>query len=143
MFTPRHALPRLVAGAVLISFSPVWVSFTDVEPTASAFYRLAIGGAVLLVWVRLRGERLWVRPALMAAVAIAGACFALDLFFWHRSILYVGAGLSTLLANFQVFILTLVGFLVYRQRPQTLQLVAIPLALGGLLLIVGVDWSGL
>lgn len=143
MSTPRHALLRLIAGAVLISFSPVWVSLTTVEPTASAFYRLALGGAVLLLWVRLRGERIWVRPALIGAVAIAGVCFALDLFFWHRSILYVGAGLSTLLANFQVFILTLVGFLVYRQRPHRLQLVAIPLALLGLGLIVGVDWTGL
>ena len=35
------------------------------------------------------------------------------------------------------------GFLVLRQRPTALQLVAIPLAFAGLALIVGVDWSQL
>jgi drug/metabolite transporter (DMT)-like permease len=143
MAGPRHALLRLLVGAVLISFSPVWVSLTSVEPTASAFYRLAIGGVVLLVWVRLRGERIWVKPALIGAVALAGAFFAFDLFFWHRSILYVGAGVSTLLANFQVFILLFAGFVLYRHRPRGMQLLAIPLALGGLLLITGIDGSAL
>lgn len=132
---------RLVLGAALISFSPVWVSFMAVEPTTSAFYRLAIGGALLLLLIRARSERIWVRPGLIGAVVIAGACFAMDLFFWHRSILYVGAGVSTLLANFQVFILTVVGFVLYRQRPDRLQLVAIPLAIVGLIMIVGLDWS--
>ena len=41
----------------------------------------------------------------------AGVFFSLDLWFWHRSIIYIGPGLSTLLANFQVFILMLVGIL--------------------------------
>ncbi len=141
MFGPRYAVLRLVAGAVMISFSPVWVSFTAADPTTSAFYRLAIGGALLLAFVRWRGERIWIRPALVGAVVIAGTCFAFDLFFWHRSILFVGAGISTLLANFQVFILTAVAFLLYRQRPGVTQLIAIPLALLGLMLIVGIDWS--
>lgn len=143
MLAPRHAMLRLVLGAALISFSPVWVSFLAVEPTNSAFYRLAIGGVLLLALVRARGERIWVRPGLIGAVAIAGACFAMDLFFWHRSILYVGAGVSTLLGNFQVFILTVVGFVLYRQRPGRLQLLAIPLAIVGLAMIVGLDWSTL
>ncbi|TVQ46391.1 MAG: DMT family transporter [Gammaproteobacteria bacterium] len=141
MFGPRHAVLRLVAGAVMISFSPVWVSFTSADPTTSAFYRLAIGGALLLAFVRWRGERIWIRPSLIGAVVIAGTCFAFDLFFWHRSILFVGAGISTLLANFQVFILTAVAFVLYRQRPGAGQLIAIPLALLGLMLIVGIDWS--
>lgn len=141
MFGPRYAMARLVAGAVVISFSPVWVTFTATDPTTTAFYRLAIGGALLLLIVRLRGERIWIRPALVGAVVVAGTCFAFDLFFWHRSILYVGAGISTLLANFQVFILTAVALLVYRQPPGAGQVVAIPLALLGLMLIVGIDWS--
>ena len=74
---------------------------------------------------------------------IAAVFFALDLWFWHRSINYVGPGLSTLLANFQVFIMTAAGIVFLREAPRPIQLLAIPLALFGLALIVGFDWSSL
>ena len=76
-------------------------------------------------------------------VGLAGAFFSLDLFFWHRSIIYVGPGLSTLLANFQVFILMTAGVVFLRQKPSATQLLAVPLALLGLLMIIGVDWESL
>jgi drug/metabolite transporter (DMT)-like permease len=137
------ALLRLIAGAVTISFSAVFVKLVAVPPTTSAAYRMAVGGAVLLGWVAARGElRL---PRRWAALLLGGAglCFALDLYFWHRSILYIGPGLATLLANFQVFILPLAGWVLYRQPPHVRQLLAIPIALLGLALIVGFDWRAL
>ncbi len=69
--------------------------------------------------------------------------FALDLWFWHRSIIYVGPGLATLLANFQVFIMIAAGVLLLGQRPTVRQLVAIPLAMIGLAMIIGLDWQSL
>lgn len=74
---------------------------------------------------------------------IAAVFFALDIWFWHRSIYYVGPGLSTLLANFQVFIMMFAGFVLLRQRPQLVQMIAVPLALLGLGMIVGLDWDAL
>jgi drug/metabolite transporter (DMT)-like permease len=47
------------------------------------------------------------------------------------------------LANFQVFILPLAGWVLYRQPPHVRQLLAIPIALLGLALIVGFDWRAL
>ena len=85
--------------------------------------------------------RLWRRAWLF--VGLAGAFFSLDLFFWHRSIIYVGPGLSTLLANFQVFIMMFAGIVLLRQRPGAMQLLAVPLALIGLVMIVGLDWQSL
>jgi drug/metabolite transporter (DMT)-like permease len=76
-------------------------------------------------------------------VGLAGAFFSLDLFFWHRSIIYVGPGLATLLANFQVFIMMSAGVLLLRQKPSATQLLAVPLALLGLVMIVGLDWQSL
>ena len=74
---------------------------------------------------------------------LAAVFFALDLFFWHRSIIYAGPGLATLLANFQVFIMMLAGVVLLRQKPSALQLLAAPLALVGLGMIVGLDWQSL
>jgi drug/metabolite transporter (DMT)-like permease len=76
-------------------------------------------------------------------VGLAGAFFSLDLFFWHRSIIYVGPGLATLLANFQVFIMMFAGIVLLRQKPSGSQLLAVPLALVGLAMIIGLDWQRL
>jgi drug/metabolite transporter (DMT)-like permease len=76
-------------------------------------------------------------------LGLSSVFFALDLWFWHRSINYVGPGLATLLANFQVFFMVLAGLLLLGQRPRPIQLVAVPLALTGLALIVGLDWQRL
>jgi drug/metabolite transporter (DMT)-like permease len=132
-----YAVLRLLAGAALISFAPVFVRLTDVPPTASAFYRTLFGGLMLVVLLRIRGERLWTGGVALAALIAAGLCFALDLWAWHRSIWYVGPGLATLLANFQVFVLAIAGIALFGERLRPELAVAIPMALAGLALIVG------
>ncbi|MGH8312596.1 MAG: EamA family transporter, partial [Gammaproteobacteria bacterium] len=132
---------RLIAGAVMISFSAVFVELVSVSPATSAFYRVLFGGLILLAIVLWRRERLRLKPAALAACGLAAVFFALDLSFWHRSILYVGPGVATLLANFQVFLLAAAGVIAFRERLTWFQMVAIPLAILGLVLLVGFDWS--
>ena len=132
---------RLYIGAALISLSPVWVRLVDVSATTSGFYRVAIGGVALALYLLVSGQRLRLSGWAWKMLLIAAVFYALDLWFWHRSINYVGPGLATLLANFQVFIMMLAGAVLLRQVPTVLQLVAIPLALLGLGLIVGADWA--
>ena len=134
---------RLFLGAVLISLSPVWVKLVSVPPTTSGFYRVAIGSVTALLLMAFARQKLRLSKRAWLLVGLAGAFFSLDLFFWHRSIIYVGPGLSTLLANFQVFIMMFAGVVLLRQKPSAMQLLAVPLALVGLLMIVGLDWQGL
>lgn len=134
---------RLFAGAVLISFSPVLVRLVSVSPTTSGFYRLAFGGTALASFLLLTGRKLSFSRTAWVALAGSAVFFAMDLWFWHRSIIYVGPGLATLLANFQVFFMTAAGVILLGQRPSGLQLLAIPLAMVGLAMIIGFDWRGL
>lgn len=134
---------RLFAGAVLISFSPVFVRLVGVSPTTSGFYRVFLGGVALAVYLLVSGRRLSFSRKAWNALLLSAVFFALDLWFWHRSIIYIGPGLATLLANFQVFIMTAAGLLLLGQRPAATQLVAVPLALIGLAMIIGLDWQGL
>lgn len=134
---------RLYVGAALISLSPVWVRLVTVSPTTSGFYRVAIGGVALSLYLLLRRERLDLSRWTWWMLLLAAVFFAFDLWFWHRSINYIGPGLATLLANFQVFIMMLAGIVLLRQLPNLAQIVAVPLALFGLALIVGFDWSAL
>ena len=134
---------RLFLGAVLISLSPVWVKLVSVSPTTSGFYRVAIGSVTVVLLMIFARQKLRLSKRAWFLVGLAGAFFSLDLFFWHRSRIYVGPGLSTLLANFQVFILMTAGVVFLRQKPSATQLLAVPLALLGLLMIIGVDWESL
>lgn len=134
---------RLFGGAALISLSPVWVALVSVSPTTSGFYRMSIGAVTLALFVVFTRRRLAFSGRTWAILLIAAAFFALDLFFWHRSIAYVGPGLATLLANFQVFFMILAGFVLLRQKPGVVQIIAAPLALLGLGMAVGLDWQGL
>lgn len=132
----------LLLGALAISFSAVFMKLVTVGPTAAGFYRMLFGGlllAALLVW---RGERLRLGGAAPWVLAAAMA-FALDLVLWHRSILAVGTGLATLLANFQVFLVAIASVVWLGERGGWRLAVAVPLALLGLALIVGVDPAAL
>lgn len=139
----RNAHVRLFLGAALISLSPVWVKLVSVSPTTSGVYRTLIGGLALAAYLLLRRRRLRLPRVVWIMLLAASMFFALDLWLWHRSINYIGPGLSTLLANFQVFFMMLAGIVLYRQVPKPIQVVAVPLALLGLGLIVGFDWSEL
>ena len=134
---------ELVLGAIAISFSAVFVKLVSVPPTVSGFYRMFFGGLILLGVMLWRRERPQMKPRTWAMLALAALFFALDLFFWHRSILYVGPGVATLLANFQVFVMAGVGVLFLKERLSLAQWAAIVMAMGGLALLVGADWSHL
>jgi len=137
----RRAELQIVLGSVLISFSAIFVKMVDVGPTASAVYRNAFGALALFPLVFVRRDSLWKGWRQLRWVLLAGLCFAADLYFWHRSILYIGPGLATILGNFQVFFMAAVGLLAFHERATVRFLLSIPLALLGLFLLVGVKWD--
>lgn len=130
-------------GAVAISFAPVFVKWIAPEgpgPTAIAFWRMAMGGALVALLFRPAFRGAWRRPA--ACAALAGVFFACDLFCWHRAILAVGAGMATVLANTQVFWLGAWGALALGERTGKRFWLAAGLSLGGMLLLAGRDFAG-
>ena len=132
---------QLTAGAVLISFSGVYVKLAQVPPAIAGFYRMAFGGLVLLAMVVLRREIHWPGWRFFLLGLFCSLWFAMDLFSWHASIHYTGPGLATLLANFQVFFLALIGVFFLGERVRPKLVLAVPLALTGLFLLVGVQWG--
>lgn len=70
-------------------------------------------------------------------MAAAGVLFAADLIFWHHAIEDVGAGLATVLANLQVVLVAYVAWAVLGERPEARVLAALPVLLGGVVLISG------
>lgn len=134
---------RTTVGAMMISFSAVWVKLAHVTPTASAFYRVLFGSLFLLILLVLRKERLWRGWQCLGLSLGTGVFFALDLYTWHRSIGYVGPGLATILGNFEVFLVPAVGLVLYGERPSPRFVLSVPLAVAGLCMIVGIGWKPL
>jgi drug/metabolite transporter (DMT)-like permease len=139
----HHVLASLVIGAVMISFSGVWVKVSHVTPTVSAFYRVFFGGIILLSAALFRREMIWHGGRQLLLSLTCGLLFAVDLVFYHYSVIYVGPGLGTILPNFQVFILAITGIFFFGEKVRLLFLISIPLAVIGLFLIVGIDWGQL
>jgi drug/metabolite transporter (DMT)-like permease len=141
--TVRQGFLLLVLGSVLISFSAVFVKIAHVGPTVAGVYRNVFGALALFVLAGLRRDTLWrgwppARYALLAAAFFAG-----DLFFWHRSIHFIGPGLATILGNSQVFLMALVGIFVFGERATWQFVLSLPLVVVGLLMLVGADWQSL
>jgi drug/metabolite transporter (DMT)-like permease len=138
---PRAALLQMTAGAIAISTTSVFVKLAHVGPTMAGFYRMAFGGAMLLVGLVALGQWRRVRLREIAWLTIPAIAFAVDLMMWHRSILIIGPGLATLLGNFQVFLMALAGFALYREKLGWPFLAGLGIAFVGLYLLVGLDWS--
>lgn len=133
----------LMAGAVIISFAPVFVKLSGVGPASAGVYRLVFGGLALGLAALAAGRTGLLGGRRLGVALGAALLFALDLFFWHRSILHVGPGLATVLANFQVFVLAAIGMFLLRERPGARFFAAAAMAMAGVFLLVGGDWRTL
>lgn len=133
----------LVAGASILGFSPVFVKVAAVGPAIAGFYRMLIGGVILLVFAIIKREVLWTGWPAFRLACLGGLFFAFDLTLWHRSIEYVGPGLATILGNFQVFFLALFGVLFIGEKITWRFVLALPLAMLGIVMIVWGEWESL
>lgn len=139
---------RLLIGAFLISFSPLFVKLAapyGVSGDAAAFHRVFIGGIGLYLATLLSREpRSKVSAMPRAGWGWSVACavfFAADLLAWHLSILYIGPGLATLFGNFQVFVLAAWGIVFLKEKPSPRFFAGLTLAMAGLFAIVAPAWA--
>lgn len=131
-----------LAGAVCISSSAILMSLAGwpAGPTAlvRCVFALPLLGALAL-WERRRGASLLRRARWLAR--LSGVFFAGALIFWTPAITAIGAGLSTVLTNLQVLTIPPLAWLLTRERPRRSLLFALPVMLGGVVLIAGVAGS--
>lgn len=141
--TPLRAALLVIGGATLISFAAVFARLADVAPTTSGFYRMLFGSLAFLAWLLFRPELRQGFGRHWASSFLIGALFAADIWFWHRAIEYIGPGLATLMANFQVFMLTAIGVLWLREKVGWRFASGLGLSASGLWLLFGRDWANL
>jgi drug/metabolite transporter (DMT)-like permease len=134
---------QMIAGALMLSFSAVFVKWAHVGPTMAGFYRMFVGALILMGAILVKRERLSHGSHHVKTVVVCGLLFALDITLWHRSIHFIGPGLATLMANFQVFFLALFGMIILKEKSGWKLFVSVPTAILGLYLIVAPNWKAL
>jgi drug/metabolite transporter (DMT)-like permease len=142
-FAAEHSGLLGTTGALLIAFSAIFVRLSGATPSTAAVFRCLYALPLLGALAVLERRNFGPRPRNQRALAVAaGILLAADLVFWHHSIAAVGAGLATVLANTQVAIVGLLAWLLLGERPDRRSLGAVPLVLGGVVLISGVADRG-
>lgn len=142
ILAPAPALPALIAGAVAIGASPVFVRLAEVGPFAAAFWRVALALPLLLLWHAWEEEswRLRIPREQARTLLLAGVLFAGDLIFWHLAIRHTTVANATLFANFATVVVALGAWLWLGERLTPRLLAGLMLALAGAGLLSGATW---
>ena len=141
--SPKYGIITMLVAALVISTSSVWVKLADMGATLIGFYRMFIGGLLLVFICLWQSKPLWRNLNYSKWLFLGALFFAADLWFWHRSIDFVGPGLATVLGNVQVFFMTLFGYLFLSERISWKFFVGLVLTFLGLFLLVGLQWAEL
>tara|TARA_Y100001960_G_scaffold2031_1_gene2222 strand:+ start:1053 stop:1943 length:891 start_codon:yes stop_codon:yes gene_type:complete len=127
-----------LAGAVAISFSPVFYVFSGTNPSTGAFFRMlyALPALALLAYLVRSSDTRSSRTRWMAFGA--GLILAPDMLSYHSSMIFIGIGIATLIGNSQVIIVTLASWKLFGEKPNPAILISLPVVVVGLALISGI-----
>ena len=140
----QRGLAAIIVGALCIAFSPILVRVSELAPTATGFYRTFLALPLLVLWAMVDrrvastakdpgatgGKPPW------RLVTVAGLAFAADLAAWHWSLAYTTVANSTFIANLAPVFVTLMAWLLFRERVTRLFLLGMLVSVSGAGLMV-------
>ncbi|MEE3231906.1 MAG: DMT family transporter [Candidatus Thermoplasmatota archaeon] len=134
----RRTMLVALAGAVAISFSPVFYIYSDTNPSTGAFFRMlyALPALALLAFLVRKADTRSSRTRWTAFGA--GLILAPDMLSYHSSMIFIGIGIATLIGNSQVIIVTLASWKLFGEKPNPAILLSLPVVIIGLALISGI-----
>lgn len=136
------AVAALLAGAVAIASSALFVKVSEAGPVATGFWRVALALPFLWAWafVEQRGTLADAFAQNRRLMVAAGLFFAGDLAVWHWSIVLTTVANATLLANLAPIFVTLAAWLLFGRRPSLLFIAGLAAALAGTATLLGGDF---
>ena len=143
---PPRALLILLLGGCCLGVAPVIVKALDFPADVSAFFRVALAAPLFLVWALAGAGRRAARPKRTAGTVstaglylLAAFFFAADLAAMHYAIGLTSVAVATLFTNCAPFFVGLFGLLGLAARPGPSFWKALPVALIGIALLIGVS----
>ncbi len=141
----RRASVTLALAVVFLSFTPILFRWSELGPTASAFYRAFLTIPVFWVWAaiegrrqarsnlartRFRGSDLWL-------TIFAGAVFATNISAYAWSVHLTSVANASLLSNLAPIFVALASFLLFGERVSRGFIAAMTAAVVGVAILVG------
>lgn len=141
---PVLAFCALLLGGAAIGFAGIMMRLSDVNPVASAFWRMALAAPLLWVWAlaSAKSDRAaGLRTDMSRVLLLAGFFFAADMGVWHVSLHLTTVANATLLPNMAPLFIALWLWWVHKTRFSRGFLLGMALAIGGAALLVGASVS--
>jgi drug/metabolite transporter (DMT)-like permease len=131
---PEMTLLLILLGGACTGFSGILVRLSDVGPIASGAWRMAIATLILLPFAAAssKANMNW-RPS--PILLVAGFFFAIDMSFYHWSLMLTSIAHSTLIVNLAPLVALSAGFLLFGERLGSLKLFGLVASLGGAFLM--------
>ena len=130
----------LIIGAIAISFSPIFVRFSDVDPIMTAFYRIFISLPFFLFFSSFNIIEKVKFPEFNNSYVIflvSGIFFALDLICWHWSIKLTTVSKATFLSNLAPIVVIIFSLIFLKERFSKFFYLAALLSMVGMLMLLG------
>ncbi len=139
------AMTALLAGALAMGISPVFVRIADVGPFASAFWRVLLALPILWLWASIEMKKagghqrdLW---KISWPIVLAGLFFAGDLFFWHLAIFNTTIANATFLATMAPIWVVLGSGLFIGEPVTRATLLGLSICVAGATVLIGSSYS--
>jgi drug/metabolite transporter (DMT)-like permease len=130
----------LAVGVFAIGWSALFVRWSGVPGSSSAFWRLALAQFVFVPWaLATRAGKSRPGRTAVGAAMLAGIFFAVDLALFNTAVMTSSAANSTLLGTNAPMFVAFGGWLLYRERPGRSFWMGFALSFTGMLAIVGMD----
>ncbi|KAF0182001.1 MAG: DMT family transporter [Hyphomonadaceae bacterium] len=125
-----RAILSVAGGAMIIGLAPVGMRLSELGPQATAFWRFTFALPALALIVFLAKAQAPARSD-VRLLAIAGACFALDMALWHAALGLTTVANATLFSNMTPVLAAAAGFIFFRERIGVAWLVGASIAVIG------------
>lgn len=135
--TPKYLWPVILSGIVAISFAAVLIKSCKASPLAIAFYRLGISSVILLpAFAIKKGFRgLGISNVLWSI--LSGLFLSLHFILWIYSLNYTSVVSSVVFVTTNPLFVSLLGWILFREKPGIRIFIAIFLVIMGGGLIAG------
>lgn len=136
MTKPRIAL---VIGIICISIFPVLVKLSLTPGLISAFYRMAIAGALILPYAIINKKLFIPNKKLLILSIVCGVLFGADVAVWNIAIQQSTATQASLLTNLSPIWVGISSFLFLPNKPSKNFWIGTAVSLIGMFILVGID----
>jgi drug/metabolite transporter (DMT)-like permease len=134
----------VLLGVLGVSFSSIFVKFTDAPSSVLAFYRNGLAFLILLpiIMVKYKREMLSVKKRDVLICFISGFFLALHFITFFESIRFTSVASSTVLVNTEVLFVACLSVLLYKEKIHKAGIIGIGIALTGSVIIALNDGMG-